>query len=282
MRSASCGRYLLLLLFLCCAVILRTGPIAAQDEDDGAAARHGPDIAALCDDLELELSAGVERDDDAILWILDTFANHYSRSEAQDRKKIIAGVKKILGKPPSVDLRRIQADAIKCLTRMDKKGMQTLQALVKKIRVPKKKKDNEEEIFLYVRHKADLIKALGSFADPRTLKVFYEALEAKESEIINAACQALECFHELPLAQRKPIVEKLIKKYVSVSGTGQESGRKAWEQGRRHGRKLSDERHYEVAPSITSALEKLTGQSHFHATTWHTWWQAHKKDRKWD
>jgi len=254
----------------------------AQEDGKDSSAAGGPDLEALCDDLELEFSDWEDRDEDSIFWILGTFETRFSEARAADQKRIVAAVKKILSFRPTAENNRVQTAAVQSLTKMGKQGRKTLQAALKKLRPPAKVAEDDPRVVDYLKQKAALIRAIGTFADTKTLKILFEALDADESEIINAAAKALGCFHETPLSQRKPIVERLIKRYVSLAPVGQKTGRKAWEQGRRHGRKVSDERFHEISTAMNRALVKLTGQDIYHTKTWQIWWQAHKKDRKWE
>lgn len=278
MSNPSASKWLPFLICLA-AVLFMQPDLAGQTEEQSEEPQI--DVAALLSDLEAECSKWDDRDEDSIKYIFAMFAEAYPDMAETDKKKVVNAVKGVFRHRPAGDNRRLLIEAADTLAFMEDPGRKALQTILKSSKLKPPKNANRQEALNHLVVKAAVIKSIGTFKDPKTVKFFLDLVDHKESEIINAACDALANFRELPVSKRKPIVDKLIKRYSHFAQSGYEPGNKSWEKGRRNPRKLSNEQLWEVSGGFNRALQALTGQEISNAEMWRIWFQAHKKDRTW-
>jgi|GEM_PF-1771815 len=240
------------------------------------------DVSALCQGLGAEFAGKDARDGASIVWIYETFERYFTDASKAEQRSMVKALRKVLISRPCPRDATLQCRAAECLSSMGAQGKKALIAASKsKSLLPRDDKD-EARVVASLMVRVAIFEAIGTFVDPKTINLLIKTLNAKEAELIIAASQALSGFHELPLRQRKTIVEALIRRLEDVSREGIVSGRKAYNLGKR-GPRVGDREKYEtVGLPLSRALSRLTGQTLCMPDNWRTWYNLHKKDKHWE
>jgi len=239
--------------------------------DDPKKPGHTENVAKLCRELETEYKDKSSRDTERIVSIYQVFDDIYPKSTSKEKKMIVKTLKKSFDvKPFPKDFSFLITGAA-CLSDMGTAGCDALlKALSKKtliIREGRDKLDANNRILV----KEAIIMSIGYTKDPRALKALYKLMEEVHSRIVKAACQAIGCYGSLPLKDRKPIVEKVLKVYLRIDAEAEKGG------------ESSDayERLIQVEVFFNDSLQMLTYRSHESASDWQKWYSENKDKKKW-
>ncbi len=237
------------------------------------------DIPELCDELEREYRNKKDRSIKSTLELLSAFRELYPDANESDQKKIVKVCKKALTLKPITDTALIHCQASRCLEVTGKHGLKALLAARKSRILEIGKKWTDDEIKAALQIRASLLESIASFKDTKTLKIFYEELQDDNDEIVIAVCDSLALFEELPLKERKPIVEQLIKRYDKIISDqyGYLKNPKRFKKTIPQDRKDWTR----VKMPLNDSLQALTGQRLYTAKSWRTWFQIHKNEKEW-
>jgi hypothetical protein len=253
-----------------------------------------PDIAGLIKQLDAEHKS---KDPDArkIMSHYKELQAAYTPADPADRKKIAKAVGKAFGITPSNQTLEFQRHAAQVLSTLEKEGLDALLSAAKSSKLKPKKKADEAAVKASIDVRVAVIEAIGSYKDfSATYKTLKKLSWSEENEVVFTACRALAEFHDLPVKQKRHIVEDMIDRYDRI--TSQETVKS---------KKKSDatDALFEMADKllvfqpIDEALRKLTGQesgvtkdpetgkttkmSMKNAASWKQWYKDHKNDRTW-
>lgn len=280
------------LMYLLVMPLLLTSLAARAQEEESK--KPAKDVPLLCKEVKAEYKNKKNRKVERIIEIYGILKEAYPDAEASHKKEIIKTLKDAFKVRPTVKDKAFLLSAVDCLSSMDKEGLSTLLSVVmNKTLIPSKSAD-EHTVNACMEVKKAVIVAIGAFKDYRaSYKTLHKLLWADERGIVFAACEALACFHDLPLKQRKPMVEEIIKRYArlySQEGVSRKRGGVGQVSALKYAVKFIG-----FLP-MDKALRKLTGADIsdvevkdqdgnviFSATpdAWKKWFDEHKKDRKW-
>jgi len=244
---------------------------AAAPQDDPAKDGHGRNVEKLARELLVLYKDKSHRDTARIVDIYQIFHDIYPKATKSEKKKMARVFRKGFDIKPFPEDSSFMCTAAACLSNMEEHGYDALlYALNRKTLRPLKSGDQIEAV-AKKRIRVTIIEAIGFNRNPAALKKLYKLIRNDDALIVNAACQALSCFYELPLDQRKEVVAKLIDVYSGIATEAENSK----EYSKEYDRLII------VECSFNSALQKLTLRTLDTAPDWREWYEEHKDKKKW-
>jgi hypothetical protein len=243
--------------------------LSAQDE--GAEEAPLPDIKALVSELNGEYKKKKDKDLDRIVAIYTIFDKNYARLPTKDQSSVIKSMKRAYDlklKPEEKSILNANAAA---LSSMGKKGVDTLLSAMKSKALKPKDRSDPNDVKACMDLHVFIIEAIGHSKETAGLKSLKKLLWHDDGEIIAATCNALSQFNELPLKQRKPIVEEMIKVYTKINSEVLASPK----------RPELRERKNLTEGAFVAALQKLTPGRCETSEDWQRWYQKNKGKSKW-
>jgi hypothetical protein len=232
---------------------------------------HDLNVKQLCKELSNQYRDSHDRNDERIVEIFQLFHDSYGKATAAERKLMAGALRKAFDIKPFPKDTAFLRTASACLSGMGKEGLDGLMYALKHKSLNTRADWDGEAAFQRMELKKTVIEAMGFTKNPKVLKTLYKQLGQKEAGIVKAACSALACFSDLPVKERKPIVEKLIKEYVKVT----EKAEADVDQ------KEDYERLLIVETPFNQALQRLTYRTFETAGEWKEWFDEYKKLDKW-
>jgi len=230
-----------------------------------------PSVKKLCSELDSEYKNKRDRDEDKITAIYNTFSEIYPKVPAGDQKKIVKSIKKGFDLKPPIKSRGFLIPGAACLAEMGKPGLGVLlHALKSKILKPLDR-NNQIEVAECKRVKVTVIESIGFTKQPAALKTLYKLLWDDDGEIIKAVCNALACYSEMSLKDRKLVVEQLVKVYSYLDAQALSNPKIPQYK----------DRLITVEVAFNQALQRHTYQSFESATEWQKWYNDNKGKKKW-
>jgi hypothetical protein len=173
---------------------------------------------------------------------------------------------------------------------MGEGGLNGLLASAKSKNLTPKKRAKEEAATACKEVTAALVEAIGSFKDLASTKVLIKLLEREEKEVVQAVCDALVVFQGEPVSKKVPIVEAIIKRFMSIASS--DPSNKPGDYAPETVKTLFNF-HF-----LDTTLRQLTGVRDlnvrmtmpqkngskltlFDPYAWENWYHRHKKDKKW-
>lgn len=240
----------------------------AQDEPEK---EKLPDVKKLCSQVEAEYKNKKNRDVDKIVAVYQIFDEIYEKVSASNQKKIAKTVRKAFDIKPPPENKGFLTTGAATLSGMGKTGADALLSALKSKCLKPKDRSNKSEVAACKRLKADIIESIGYTKQKSALKHLFKLLWDDEAEVIKATCKALSCYNELPLKERKPIVEELVKVYAQLNSLALANPKIP-----QHRDKLII-----VEVGFNDALQKLTYKSFESAPEWQKWYNDNKGKKKW-
>lgn len=243
-------------------------PLIADDPEKPG---HDQDVKKLCREVEIQYKNKKDRDTERIMEIYQTFDLIFAKATPREQKSIVKTIRKAYDIQPFPEDSSFMVTGAACLSAMGKSGLDALiYAFNHKNLKSRPSTDNLGEMGK-LRVKEIIIQAIGYSKDPSALKMLYKQLSSKKGNFVKATCQALSCFSDLPLKERKPIVENLVNSYSRLNAEAENGGEE------------SDA--YELLISVevafNMALQKLTFRSFESAPEWKAWYGEYKDKKKW-
>jgi hypothetical protein len=239
--------------------------------DDPKKPRHDQDVMKLCRELEAQYKNKKDRDTERIMVIYQIFDEIYSKADAREQKTIVKTIRKAYDIQPFPEDSSFLVTGAACLSEMGKPGLDALVYALNHKNLKSRPSTDQIAAMGRVRVKEIIIQAIGFNKDPGALKTLYKQLKSDHPSFLKAACTALSCFSDLPLPQRKPIVENLIKVYLRLDAEAEAGG----EESRPYETLIS------VEVAFNMSLRKLTFRNFESAREWKTWYEEYKDKKKW-
>lgn len=259
-------------VFVLCGFFLLLGIpgnlVRAQEE---TVEEELPDLKELVAELNTEYKDKRDRDVERIAAIYSILEENYSKYPDADQKKIVKSIKAGFDiKPPLAD-RSFQKTGAASLSGMGKEGLKALEYALKSKNLKPKNNDDQREVDECIQVKAFIIEAMGMSKNPDAIKTLTKLLWDDDAETIKASCKALANYNELPLKERKEIVEELVKVYANLNTLALNNPKiPQYKQ-----KLITVEGYFNVA------LNKLTLQSLESAEEWQKWYNDNKKKKEW-
>jgi len=239
-------------------------------QDDPADEVSVPNIIK---EVESQYKDKRNRDSDRIIALYGFFDELYPKAKPAEQKKIVKCIRKGFEIKPPPKNKEFMITGAACLSGMGKGGLDALlKAYDSKSLQPKDRKD-QANVQMCKKIKATIVEAIGLTKNTKALKQLYKFLWNDDISIINATCKALSNFNELPVKDKKPIVENLVKVYANINAQAIDvANRKKPEYKQKL---IATEVHF------NDALQKLTFQSFEEASEWQKWYNNNKGKKKW-
>lgn len=262
MKAARLGWLFLILV----PALWLAAPATAQEEEEAAA----PTVAEICKKLDKLYKDKRNLDTDAIMALIQIGDESFKTATSAEQGKLTKTIRKVFDINPLPDDAVLKA-AAGALSGMGKKGKDALfQALKSKNLKPKSKSDEVE-----YRHKIELqafiVEAIGFNKDKSSVKELMKLLWNDATPIVVAAAKALSNYSTLPLKERKPIVQELVKVYANINSLSLANPK----------REDYRQRLLQVEVPFNEALRALTLKSFESAEEWQKWYNNNKGKSKW-
>lgn len=262
----------LLLASLLLFVLLHPAALGSQEPPPRGIKVHGVDVAKLCREVEARYRNKKDRNVDRLVEIFNTFDEIYPKATDRERKMMVRTLRKGFDIQPFPKESRFLVTAAACFADMGDAGRAAiLYALKRKTLLRRSGRERDAVDLGKQRVEETLILALGFNGDPEAVKPLLAFLKTREAYRVNAACRALSRFSSLSLAQRKPLVEKIIQAYLEITREAEAKG----EESPAYDLLLT------VEVQFNEVLNRLTLRSFDTADEWKSWFDANKGKKKW-
>jgi hypothetical protein len=246
-----------------------TAPDALCQEEEVEA--DLPKISEICKKLTTLYKDKRNLDTDAILACFQELQGRYKDAAKSDQSNMVKTVKKIFDIGPKMPDESLLRAAAGLFAEMDKKGKDALFWALKHKNLKIKSKNEESDWRTKLAIKAFIIEAIGFNNDKSAIKDLCKLLWDDESEIIKATCKALASYSKLPLKERKPIVQELVKVYANINSLSVANPK----------REDYRQQLMQTEVQFNEALRALTLQSFDNAVDWRKWYNDNKSKPKW-
>lgn len=251
------------------SALVFTSPPALPD--DPPPKGHGQNVKSLCKEAEAQYRDKSHRDVERIMNIYQVFSDITPVATEAEKKMMARTLKKAFDIKPFPQEAGFLMTAAACLSDLGKPGLDALLYALKQKNLKVRASADQIDAMQRRRVKETVIQAIGFNKNPAALKTLYKLLTEDDVMMVKAACRAISCFGDLPLEQRKPIVERLLKVYSHLD-----------EEAVTHG---SDSKQYDnliiVEVAFNDALHKLTFRNFQTADEWKEWYKEYKDKKKW-
>jgi hypothetical protein len=275
----SMGAYRKLFSLPCTVVLLLMAGLPAQpaasQENEPAPPDPGYNVKQLCREACRLYKKHDEDEKARIRDIFQIFHDIYPRATPSEQKSIVVTLRKAFDIRPFPKEALFLRTAAACLSEMGEDG---LEALVHGLEQKSLKNwaAYGDAAMECMDLKRTIILAIGFTREPRALKTLYRVLEEDEQTAVKAACQALSCFQFLPLPDKKPIVERLLRRYGEIHTRAMAEEKEEEDRRRKHYEML-----IYVEAAFNDALHKMTLSSFDDLPRWQAWYEENKDKAEW-
>lgn len=223
-----------------------------------------PDTATASEIASTLRDALAARDADAILRAADAALAAFEKSESKsDRARLVKAVA-AMSSYRSAD----HAIALRSAAILGDMGADASPTLIKLLKDRRVEKQESMRPVLIAR-----LYALGMTAAARAVEPLSGYLKHEDTDLVNAAAEALANFDEVKQTLRKEIVRSLVETLESANNQIKDRGGS--------NPRYSYARYQAISASILRTLQSLTGESFFTSDEWREWYNANRK-RDWD